>query len=212
MRKRGRRVIQVCQGVVFQPVRAAREDDELRFEMSQMLFHPRPGLQEFSVAGSRFQRDIELAAPRRAFACFVLSPGPRIKVAAVLVDVGENEIRIFFIRIIDALAVVHIDIHIGNAPDAILRPQRFDHDAEIVEHAETRGMAASGVIQSADGLKAAVAFPLSRRSRSRAARCGARRTVQNSWPQFQQVRKLAGFSSWQCGQNTALDGDCDRSI
>src|SRR6185295_17833474 len=79
----------------------------------------------------------------------------RIEVAAVLMDVGNDQILIFFKRVEDAVPMVHIDVHISDALDAVLLSQCLDDDTQIIKHAKARGIVASGVMQTANRLKAA---------------------------------------------------------
>ena len=68
-------------------------------------------------------------------------------------DIGENQLGIFFIRIEHPVAVMHVDIDIGYALNAVVGTQRFNHDAKVIEDAEAGGTVAPSMVQSADGLK-----------------------------------------------------------
>ena len=77
--------------------------------------------------------------PRAAPAAgLVRGAGARIEVAAVLVDVGEDYVRIGLEGVEHAVTVVRIDVDVGDAPQAVAGPQQLDHDAAVVEDAETR--------------------------------------------------------------------------
>jgi len=158
MRVRCGGVLQVCKGITLQSVGTALEKNEIGFETNQMLLDSRPGLQKLPITGPRHQRDVELGSLCGVFAGFVLAARAGIKIAAIFVDIGENQIRVCFVGVENPVAVMRVDIHVGDPPDTVLLPQRLDHHAQIVEHAEARGMPAPGVMQSADRLEAAGAF------------------------------------------------------
>ena len=95
---------------------------------------------------------VPAAASRPVFAPV---PGAGIQEPPVLVDVDHDQLRIGFVRVVDAVAVVHVDVDVADAPDAEARTQALDDDAEVVEHAEARGAAPPGVMQAPDRLEAA---------------------------------------------------------
>ena len=115
-----------------------------------MLLHPLEGGEELGVAVAGLQADVDLAALRRASAPLGFRAGAGILPAAVLVDVGEAEFGIILVGIEDAVAVVHVDIDVGDAPQAVRAPQRLYDHADVAEHAESRRMIAAGMMQPAD--------------------------------------------------------------
>jgi hypothetical protein len=75
----------------------------------------------------------------------------------ILVDVGEDQVGVGFVGVEDAIAVMHVDVDIGNALHAVLAAQRLDHHAQVVEHAKPSRAVAAGVVQATDGLERATA-------------------------------------------------------
>ena len=58
---------------------------------------------------------------------------------AVLVQVGEDDGGVVLERIEDPVAVVSIDVYIGDPLETVLLKQGFNRDSAVVEDAETRG-------------------------------------------------------------------------
>ena len=85
--------------------------------------------------------------------------GARIKEPPVLVGVGEHDRRIVLEGVEHAVAVVRVDVDVGDAHEAVLALEVLDHDADVVEYAEARGMGAPGMVQSRDRHEAASRLP-----------------------------------------------------
>ncbi len=113
--------------------------------------HARPLGGEDRIVRSRRYGDVELGARGGAAPGFLRATRARVEVTAVLVDVGEDQVRIALESVIDAVAVMGIDIHVSNALQAVIPAQHFHRHAAVVENAETRGPAARGVMQPGDG-------------------------------------------------------------
>src|SRR5215831_8218532 len=124
--------------IPLQAVGTALEQEELRLEPPQMRQHPRPGDRKRFVTVTWGKRDVEFGALCLAAAGFVCRARARIKVAAILVDVGEDQIRIVFVGVEHAVAVMHVDVDIGDALNAVFTSQRVDYHPQVVEYAETR--------------------------------------------------------------------------
>src|SRR3954447_5292498 len=157
MRMHLRRVAQVRERIALQSVGAGLEQEELRLELAQVRDHPRPCIEELLVAGARGKRNIELGAGRVAFSRLLRTPGPRIEITSVFVDVGHDEVGIALISIEHTVTVMHIDVYVCNALHGILRPQRLDRHSKVVEHAETGRAVTSRMMQPADRLESASA-------------------------------------------------------
>ncbi len=114
-----------------------------------------PRSEEFVVACARRQRQVELRPRGRVAAGLAHVAGAGIQESPVLVDVDHDQVRIGLVRVVDAVAVVHVDVNVADAPDAEARAQAVDDDAEVVEHAEARRAAPPGVMQPPDRLEAA---------------------------------------------------------
>src|SRR5665213_150722 len=79
-----------------------------------------------------------------------LPAGAGIQAAPALVQVGEDDSRVVFEGVVHAIAMVRVDVDIGDACHAVVAPQMLDDHAAIVEHAESRGPLTRGVMQAAD--------------------------------------------------------------
>ncbi len=75
-------------------------------------------------------------------------------------NIGENNVGIIFKRIEHAIAEMHVDVHIPNAPDAVTASQRLDDDTEIIEYAKSSCMAPPRMMQSANWLEAASTYAI----------------------------------------------------
>ena len=105
----------VGDGVPFDAVGARLEQDELGLELAQVREHPRPLGGKDRIVRTRRHGNVELGARRRAAADFLLATRAGVQVAAVLVDVGEYQVRIALESVVHAVAVVRIDVHVSNA-------------------------------------------------------------------------------------------------
>ncbi len=136
-RMRFLRITKVGDRVALQAVRAALQDDELGLGIVDVGFDQLPGLVELLVPGARRHRDIQLGAGRGAGAGLVDGPGSRVEKASVFVQVRKYQVGIVFESVEDTVAVMRVDIDIGDAAQAVLLAQVLDRDAAIVEHAKT---------------------------------------------------------------------------
>ena len=153
MRMDLRRIGEMSERVAVQAIRPALEHHELRLVLAQMRDDTRPGFEELAVACAGRERDVELGALGSALAGLAGITGPGVQIASVLVDIGEDQVGVVLVRVKDAVAVVHIDVDVGDAADAVLAAQGFDHHPQVVEHAEPGRAVAARVMQSADGLE-----------------------------------------------------------
>src|SRR6185312_16474289 len=74
-----------------------------------------------------------------------------VQVVPILVHVGKDDSGIVLEPVEDAVAVVGIDVHVGNALEAEPRTQPLDGNAAVVEYTESCGLVAGGVMQAGDG-------------------------------------------------------------
>ena len=133
---------QVGDGVAGEAVGAALEDHELgRMPLEMRLDHGPRG-QEFVVARAGRQGQVELAAHGRAGADLVRRTGARVQESPVLVRVGEDQRRVVLEGVEDAIAMVRVDVDVGDARQPVLALQHLDDDSDVVEDAEARGMRA----------------------------------------------------------------------
>ena len=104
-------------------------------------------------------------------------PVPGIEEATVLVNIDDDQVGVVLVGVEDAVAVMNVDIDIGDAAHAVLVAQGFDHHTEIVDHAESCRRVAARMVQPADRLKAArdlAADDARQRIQRRAADCAGR--------------------------------------
>ena len=151
------RQAQVRNRITLETVGAALQDHELRGELLQMRHDIRPHGREHAVVRARRQRHVELQAARGALAGFLRHARARIEVAAILVQVGEYHRRVILERIEHAVAVVRVDVDVGDALEARAL-QQLDRHAAVVEHAETGRAVARGVMQARDRHEGTPAF------------------------------------------------------
>ncbi len=65
-------------------------------------------------------------------------------------QIGEDQLRIGLERIEHPIAMMRVDVDIGDPRQAVPRPQQLDRDAAVVEHAEAGGGIATRVVQAGD--------------------------------------------------------------
>jgi energy-dependent translational throttle protein EttA len=136
--------------IAFETVGAALQEQELRLESRQVLDHLRPNFGKRAVACARRQRQIKLGAHRRSAPAFVRSAGARIQIASVLVNVGNDHGGVIFEGVVHPIAVVGIDIYVGDALKARAPAQELDRDPAIVENAEAGCVITGRVVQTCD--------------------------------------------------------------
>ena len=132
-------------------VGAGLQQDYFRAEGAQIFLHPRPGAIKIFIIGARRQWDVEFGVRRRTAAGLAGGTGAGIKKPPVFVQIGERQVGIVFKRIKHAVAVMRVNVHIGDAPNLILRAQGFNQYAAVIERAEAGGRVAARVVQAGDG-------------------------------------------------------------
>ncbi len=120
-----------------------------------MLFevgdHLRPFGPKHFVIRARRHRQVELGATRGALAGLLATARSRVEVAAVLVDVGENDVGIVFERVKHPVAVMGIDVDVGDLLQPVALAEQLNRHSAIVEHAEPRSLVARGVMKARNG-------------------------------------------------------------
>src|SRR5262249_16680874 len=104
------------------------------------------------------QRYVQLAPLGRAASRLVFASRAGIQHATVLVDIREYEVGVFLVGVEDTVAMMHVDVDVADAAQAVLRSQRLDRDAAVAEYAESARVIARGMMQSTDRLERAGAF------------------------------------------------------
>ena len=129
------------------------------------LLHPRPGSHEFAIPRAGRHRDIELEPLALAGAGFRCRTGPGIKIAAVLVEIGKNEPGPVGKSVIHTVAMMRIDIDIGDALETPAPMQLLDQHTAIVKHTKTGSRRSRSVVQAGDGHEPPVHFAIDDRTR-----------------------------------------------
>ncbi len=115
--------------IAGEPVGAALQDEELRPRRVEEALGLLPCAHELRVAGPGSERQVELGAFRGAASGLVDAAGAGIEELAVLVDIDRDYVRIVFELVEHPVAMVHVDVHVGDAPHAVLGAQRLDEHA-----------------------------------------------------------------------------------
>jgi hypothetical protein len=106
-------------------VGATLQDEELtgakRSTCASML---RPYRIELLIAGARRQRHVELGPHGRAASDLIIGAGARVECLAALVQIGKNQVWIVLESVVHAIAVMRIDIDIGDALDMLCARRR----------------------------------------------------------------------------------------
>ena len=146
---------QVRDRIAPQAVCTALKNDELRRMALDVGFDGRPGREEFRIARAGRQRQIQLGAFRAARTGFRIGAGARIQIAPILVQIREYQRRIVLESVKDAVAMMRVDVDVGDPRKAVHPLQVFDDDADVVENAKAGRVPASGMVQSGDWHEAA---------------------------------------------------------
>jgi hypothetical protein len=122
-----------------------------------MREHLRPNRVEFGIAGPGRQWYVELGAGGGAAADLGIGAGARIQALSALVQIREDQPRVVLEGVIHAIAMVRIDIDIGDAGHAAVTPQMLDDDPAVVEDAKSRGALTRSVVQAPNGYECSAA-------------------------------------------------------
>ena len=144
--------------ISLEAVSTALKNDELGFLVLKIRLDLAPGLVKVTVLRSGLQRDIQLGPFRFASARFFCGAGSGVKIATILVHVREYQVGVFFEAVKNAVAMMCIDIDIGNPRQAVLDPQILNRDATVVKHAKTRSAVARRMMQAGYRHKCAFGF------------------------------------------------------
>src|SRR3984957_1741797 len=138
---------QVGDGIALQAVGAALQDHEFGVEFLKVRHDARPDTFEDLIIRTRGQGQVELHAARSPGTDLLRSARARIKIATILVHVGEHHRRIVLESVEHAVAVVGVDVDVGDALETGTLEQ-LDGDPAVVEDAETRRVIARGTMES----------------------------------------------------------------
>ena len=117
-----RRESHVRDRVALDAVRAGLQQDELGLVFAQVRQNARPYDVESRIVRTGRNRDVELGAGRCAQSDFLGAAGAGVQVATVLMDVGEDQVRVALEAVVNAVAVVGIYVHVSNALQAVIPP------------------------------------------------------------------------------------------
>ena len=144
------RQLQVRDRIAGQRVGAALQQDQLGLGFLEIALDFLPRREEHRVVGARRQRDVELRAGGGAAARLAAAPGAGIEIAAVLVQVREQHVGILLEGVEHAVAVMRVDVDVGDAANAVELARRLDRDAAVVEDAKPGRDVARRMMQPAD--------------------------------------------------------------
>ena len=94
----------------------------------------------------RWHGNIELGSFGDPNSAFFHRTGTGVEVAAILVQVNKYQIGITLKSIEDAVAMMRVNIHIGDTLYSMLFAQCFNCDTTVIEHAETGRSVTAGVV------------------------------------------------------------------
>ena len=136
--------------VALEAVRTALKQDEFGLRVLEVTFHAAPGHVKFRISRARRHWNIELCTFGLTRAGFFSAARTRVEISTIFVKVGKNQIGIVFETVKHTVAVVCIDIDIGNAPDSVFLAKIFHRNTEVIEHAESCRMIATCMVQTSD--------------------------------------------------------------
>ena len=146
---------QVSDGIALETVGTALHENELRLLRVDVGLNLLPRPPEFSIVCPWSHRNIQFRAFRPALPGFVRMAGSRVQVPSVLVDIREDQVRVVVKSVKDTVAVVGVDIDIGDAPQPVFHAQVFGRNTAIVENTKPGGTIASCVMESGNRYKRA---------------------------------------------------------
>ena len=109
-----------------------------------MRQHARPHRIKRGIVGSGRQRNIELGSCRRTEPRFGIRTRARIQKLTILMNISQYHRRITLETVVHTIAVMRIDIDIGDSPQTVTTLQLLDGNAAIIEDAKASGCAACG--------------------------------------------------------------------
>ena len=151
------RITKVRDRVALEAVRTALKNNEFRRCVLEIALNTRPLTVEIRIFRAGCDRNIELGAARPAGAGLLGSARARIQKAAVLVDIGEQQVRVVFKTIKHAITVVRVNIDVGDPPEAVVPAQIFDRHTAIIEYTKPGSLITCRVVQTCDGHEGAFA-------------------------------------------------------
>jgi len=117
---RRRREGKMGEWITGDAVSAALQHDELRREVFQMLQYLAPRQIKGRVIGPRRQRQIEFGTHSLTLAPLKGAAGARIKETPILVDVGEDQLRVALESVVEPIAMMGIDVDIGDTRETVM--------------------------------------------------------------------------------------------
>ena len=101
-------------------IRTALQEDELGRLRLKVRKHLGPDHRKRRIVRPRRQRDIELGPARGAATDLVRASSAGVEVATILVQVGEDHAGVVLETVIHPIAVVGIDVDVGDATEPML--------------------------------------------------------------------------------------------
>lgn len=124
------------EGITLNTISPRLEDDQFRFTLSNKLFNYRPCFIKQVVIGKWRHWYIERSIFRFTRTCLFCCTSTGIEKATVLMDIGVDKIRVGFKGIKNTIAMMGVDINIGNSADSLVQCQILNQHPDIVENAK----------------------------------------------------------------------------
>ncbi len=151
--------------IAFQAVGTALQDDELGRMPLHVLDDAGPDGVEHTVVGTWWQRDVELGSACRTSPFLLRAAGAGVEVMPVLMDIGKDDARIVLEPVEHAVAVMSVDVDVGNALQPESSAKLLNGNATVVEHTEPGSLVAGCVMQAGDRNEGATSLLLHDRLR-----------------------------------------------
>ena len=131
-------------------VRPALQQQKFGLETFQMTQNLVPGRREGRIVRARRERQVELGAYSLSPAALIGAAGAGIEKSTIFMDVGEDHLRIVLESVKHAIAVVCVDVDVGNAREPVRTSKPLDGDTTIVKRAKPGRPAAPGMVEPGD--------------------------------------------------------------
>ena len=118
--------------ITFQAIGATLHDDEFRFGGGKILLDLYPDTMKIGVVRAGRERNIEFASACLALSSLFSRSGTRIQIATVFMDIRKYQVGIFLKTVENAVAVVSVNIDLGDTFDSELPTQVFNRDSSII--------------------------------------------------------------------------------
>ncbi len=132
--------------VALETVGTSLQQYEFRLCMVYEGLDAAPHYFEITVISACRHRNIELGSARTALPRFFGRTCSRIQMAAIFVDICKDQIRVIFKRVEHAVAMMRVDIDVGDALNAVLLAQLLGRDTKVIEDTKPCCVIAAGMV------------------------------------------------------------------